>query len=144
MSDNPLGRIPAHDRVSIRAVLVDDGEDPAQALTDAGIIDPIAVRVVFGETPDLSGGVLGDGITPNLVAVLETVQAEDEPSESSSESGGPRSQGNGAPRPGESSPDQSVTTTLPAAYGLKPLAPVGGSAPGRRRATGPSAKRLPP
>lgn len=74
MSDNPLDRLPAYDRVSIRAVLVHDGEDPAAALAEAGIFDPIAIPVMLGDGADLSGTLLGDGITPNLMAVLETVR----------------------------------------------------------------------
>jgi hypothetical protein len=46
MNDNPLDRIPKHDRVSLRAVVVDDGEDPGPALRAAGIFDPIAVPIV--------------------------------------------------------------------------------------------------
>ncbi len=69
MSDNPLDRIPAHDRVSLRAVIVPDGVDPGPAQAQAGIIDPIALSVWFGEDqPDAS---FGDGFTPNLTAVLE-------------------------------------------------------------------------
>jgi hypothetical protein len=76
MSDNPLDRIPSFDRVSIRAVVVSDGEDPSHALAEAGIFDPISLPVVFGENqPDFR---FGDGITPNLTAVLESDQEVDE------------------------------------------------------------------
>ena len=76
MSDNPLDRIASFDRVSIRAVVVSDDEDPSQALSEAGIFDPISLPVVFGEDqPDFS---FGDGITPNLTAVLEPDQEVDE------------------------------------------------------------------
>ncbi len=74
MSNNPLDRLPAYDRVSIRAVLVQDGEDPSAALAEAGIFDPIAIPVMLGDGADLSGTLLGDGITPNLMAVLEIVR----------------------------------------------------------------------
>jgi hypothetical protein len=72
MSRNPLGHLPAFNQVSIRAVLVSEGEDAGPALSEAGIVNPIAIPVVRGETLDLSGGILGDGLTPNLTAVLET------------------------------------------------------------------------
>ncbi len=75
MSDNPLDRIPGLDRVSIRAVVVMEGEDPAPLLAAAGIVDPVAVPVVFGENaPDRS---FGDGLTPNLTAVVEFDQQAD-------------------------------------------------------------------
>ena len=72
VSDHPLDRIPAFNRVSIRAVLVQQGQDPGPALAAAGILNPIAIPVVLGEQVELSSGILGDGITPNLTAVLET------------------------------------------------------------------------
>ena len=77
MSDNPLDRIPAYNRVSIRAALVHGDEDPGPALAAAGIVASIAIPVVMGEDIDLPGGILGDGITPNLMAVLETEQPDD-------------------------------------------------------------------
>ncbi len=61
MSDNPVDRIHPHDRISIRAVLVHDGEDPGPALAAAGIFNPIAIRVVLGENLPMAGG-LGDGL----------------------------------------------------------------------------------
>ena len=48
--DNALDRIPAFSRVSIRAVLVNEGEDPGPALAEARIVNPIAIPVVLGET----------------------------------------------------------------------------------------------
>ena len=74
MDNAPLADIPAHNRVSIRAVLVQAGVDPGPALRAAGILDPIAIPVVLGEDPSVPGGILGDGVTPNLRAVLETEQ----------------------------------------------------------------------
>jgi len=116
MSDDPMDRVPAFDRVSVAAVVVRDGEDPTAALLKAGITDPIAVPVVFGE--DLPAGILGDGVTPNLVAVIETEQQEDDDTS-------PHAAINRV----ESHLDQTqsptaVTGTLPAAFGMKPLAPV--------------------
>jgi hypothetical protein len=118
MSDNPLDRIPSFDRVSIRAVVVSDDEDPSQALMEAGIFDPISLPVVFGEDqPDFR---FGDGITPNLTAVLEPDQEVDEfdPANQPASNRG---------RPAESQPSQQTrpaTATLPAAYGAQPIAPV--------------------
>jgi hypothetical protein len=135
MSDNPLDRIPSHDRVSVRAVLVRDGEDPGPALTAAGIADPIALPVMFGEgQPDVS---FGDGFTANLTAVLEPDQAEDDVDPSVGEqgystdgydpAGGPDDAGTvtKAGSAGGAVPAARLTTTsLPSAYGLQPLAPV--------------------
>jgi hypothetical protein len=55
-------------------VLVREGEDASAALAEAGFAETVSVPVVVGEQPDLSGGILGDGVTPNVVAVLETGQ----------------------------------------------------------------------
>jgi hypothetical protein len=118
MSDNPLDKLPAHDRVSIRAVLVHEGEDASAALAEAGFADTISVPVVLGEQPDLPGGILGNGITANLTAVLETEEEQAfDPS--------PGSQPDTArPDRGNVGPSGSASTMLPAAFGLQPLAPV--------------------
>jgi hypothetical protein len=118
MSDDPLGRIASHDRVSIRAVLARNGEDPSAALARAGIIDAVALPVVVGEDADLPGGILGDGITPNVTAVLETEAQEG--FESSAGGGAAPAQ----PALDAARPFGLVTATLPAAYGMRSFAPV--------------------
>jgi hypothetical protein len=118
MSENPLHSIHAHDRVSIRAVLVHDGEDPSAALAAAGIADPIALRVVLGDDPHTFGGMLGDGRTPNLTAVLETEYEDDSGSAHPSPPGKASSQPDAAPR------RDPVSAMLPAASGMQPLQPV--------------------
>jgi hypothetical protein len=115
---NPMDKLPAHNRVSIRAVLVHEGEDPSAALAEAGFVNAVAIPVVLGEQPDLSGGILGDGITPNLTAVLET---EQEDASDLSFGTQPRS---ARAAPGASPPSGPATTTLPPAYGMQPLSPV--------------------
>lgn len=73
MSDSPLDNIPIFNRVSIPAVLVQEGDDPTAALAEAGILEPIALSVLLQEDVlDPSMGILGDGITPNIQAVLES------------------------------------------------------------------------
>jgi hypothetical protein len=118
MSDNPLDKVPAHNRVSIRAVLVHEGEDASAALAEARFADTVSVPVVLGEQPDLSGGILGNGITPDVVAVLETEQGDDVDTSANA-------------RPGTARPGRSdvrsfgpVTSVLPTAFGMRPLAPV--------------------
>jgi hypothetical protein len=122
MSDNPLDHIPSHDRVSLKAVVVRDGEDPEPALAAAGIYDPVALPVVFGE-PDIG---FGDGITPNLSAILETHSG---PGDDFAPLSGARPasteaqpSATGFALDGRSS--SAVTTTLPATFGMQPLAPV--------------------
>lgn len=117
MDDNPLDRIPSYDRVSIRAVVVDDDEDPGQALSEAGIVDPIALPVVFGEDPpDRS---FGDGFTPNVTAVLEPDQEEDDDFDDAPQRGKDTPQQRGSVRQ-----TRPTAASLPAAYGMQPLAPV--------------------
>jgi hypothetical protein len=119
MSDDPMHDLPAFNRVSIRAVLVSDGEDLQAALAAAGLVDPVAVPVVLGDEPHPPDGILGDGITPNLTAVLETEQEEAFDAVSDTEPSTTGAVADGA------RPTQWVTTRLPAAFGKRPLAPVG-------------------
>jgi hypothetical protein len=121
MSDDPMSRIPAYDRISIRAVLVSEGEDAAAALARAGIIDAVAIPVVLGDDPNLFGGILGDGFTPNPSGVLET---EDEEIFESMGGGGGTVPKTERPAANEGSPSRSVSSMLPAAFGMKSLAPV--------------------
>ncbi len=118
MSDNPLDHISSFDMVSFRAVLVAQGEDPGQALSDAGIIDPVALPVILGDNPTLPTGILGDGLTPNIVAVLQTEQP-DGVGDAEPAMGGRLGSGSQMAQPA-----RAFTKTLPAAFGNKPLAPV--------------------
>jgi hypothetical protein len=118
MTNDPTDKPPAFNRVSIRAVLVHEGDDPTEALAKAGFSDVISIPVILGDDPHLSGGILGNGITPNLVAILETEQEdaiEDEPGTQPDPS---RSASEAAP------PSTPATANLPAAFGIRPLAPV--------------------
>jgi hypothetical protein len=129
MSDNPLDRIPSFDRVSVRAVVVMEGEDPGPLLAAAGIVDPVAVPAVFGDAaPDRS---FGDGFTPNVSAVVEFDQeaggfssgADEQEDDGGSDDGGPAGTRSAAAEPGQQA-SASGTVTLPSAHGMKPLAPV--------------------
>jgi hypothetical protein len=118
LTDDPLDSLSSFDRVSIRAVLARDGEDPSAALAAAGIFDPIAIPVIIGDDPHPTGGILGDGITPNLIAMPETKYE-----------GGfdplPYRQQLVAQRGTAAKPSyRSGTRMLPAAFGLRPLAPI--------------------
>ena len=123
MSDNPMDRLSSFDRVSVRAVLVHEGEDPTAALAAAGIIDAIVVPVVMGDDLDLSSGILGNGITPNLTAVLETEQQDDTFDDGDGSQQG-STQPSAQPSTGAAPSSGPATTMLPAAYGIQPLAPV--------------------
>jgi hypothetical protein len=115
MSSNPVDRAPATDQLSLRAVLVNQGEDPAAALAEAGIIDAVAIPVVVGDDPNLHGGILGDGRTPNLVAVLET-----EPQDR------PKAKRRGMTRSPPATARSAAPSTIvaPAAFGVRSLAPI--------------------
>jgi hypothetical protein len=123
MSDNPMDKLPAHNRVSIRAVLVHEGDDASAALAEAGFAEAVAIPVVLGEQPDPPGGILGDGITANMIAVLETEQEEDCDATSAAQPPVVR-QPAAQSRPSTARPSGPVTATLPPAYGMQPLAPV--------------------
>lgn len=118
MSDARAEKPPAHNRVSIRAILVHEGEDATAALAEAGLVDVISIPVVLGEDSHLPEGILGDGITQNLTAVLETVQQEASDAFSSPPAATAGSDREATPEP------RPATTTLPAAFGTRPLAPV--------------------
>jgi hypothetical protein len=119
MSDDPMDNLPAFNRVSIRAVLVEDGEDPSHALAEAGFAEAVAIPVVLGEDLDLSGGILGNGITPNLIAMLETEIEDDEHGAAPGCTPGQVQATSEAPPT-----SRLATTNLPAAFGVQPLAPV--------------------
>jgi hypothetical protein len=70
MNDDPLERLPAFNRISVRAVLDTGDGDVQAALAEAGIFDPVAVPVLLGDDALQAGAFLGDGMTPNLVGVL--------------------------------------------------------------------------
>ena len=119
MSDDSMDKPPAFNRVSIRAVVVEDGEDPGHALAEAGFAEAVAIPVVLGEDLNAAGGILGNGVTPNLTAVLE---ADVEDDEENIVVGTRTDQARAtAETPPSSGP---VTTNLPAANGGRPLAPV--------------------
>ena len=122
MGDDTPDTIPSFARVSVAAVLVFEGEDPNSALTQAGILDPIAVEVRIGETEDPSQGFLGDGVTPNLRAILETDQG-DQRRDASSGGVDASSIGRIAAR--------SAATNPPLPSGNRPFAPVRGSGTNR-------------
>lgn len=117
MSDDPLDRIPSFDRISIRAVVVEDGDNPGPALAAAGIFDPIAVPMMYGEDqPSLA---FGDAITQNLTAVLEPEQQDNDFDAAPD----PRPDTKPVTASDSSAASGSTTANLPAAFGSRPLAP---------------------
>ena len=113
VSENALNDLPGFNRLSIRAVLVNEGEDPAPALAEAGIIP-----VMLGDNVDLPGGILGNATTPNLTAILEIEYQDDF---DASPDARPDETGAG---PDAARSNEPGTTMLPAAFGPQPLAPV--------------------
>jgi hypothetical protein len=65
--DDPLSQILAHDRVSIPAILIVDGDDSVASPVDAGIYDPVTIPVTIG---DDSTVMLGDCFTESITAVF--------------------------------------------------------------------------
>lgn len=121
MSADPLDIIPSFARVSVPAVLVSGDANPGAALAEAGITDPIAVEVRIGETLDHSQGLFGDGLTPNLTAVLETQNRNP----TSAHPAGQQAASGFVGQVARSVPGGA--TNLPTAFGIRPFAPVRGS-----------------
>ncbi len=123
---NPMDSLHDFDTVSLRAVVVRDGQDPGAALAEAGIFDPIAVAMEFDDDLGASGHLLGDGITPNLTAVLEMDAPEPSDAGFDMPMGQPQdpSGSMSAPETGFDPGVSTITTRLPAAFGMQPLAPV--------------------
>ena len=118
MDDDLADALAKANRVSIRAILLPDGEDAAQALAENGIDNPVVVPFIYANETFDSGGVMGDGRTPNVVATLE----RDQNDRSNAESG---SSPPATHQPvGAAGLEVPTTMTLPAAFGIKPLAPV--------------------
>ena len=117
MEDDLAQRFAKANRVSIRAVLVSDqGVDIHAALAKAGIFEPVAIPVLLGDKPNLSSGILGDGITPNVTGMLEP----DAPEARHVEPARPEPKASSFRKRYQPPP----TANLPAAFGLKPMAPV--------------------
>jgi hypothetical protein len=115
MTDDPVTGGANSNRVSIWAVLAFDGEDVTQALNQAGIFDPVVVPATFSDAGDPRGGILGDGITPNLTAEIEAAEPA---------SFTPDAETLPAPTGMEQPSDQTVTADAPTAYGAQPFAPI--------------------
>ncbi len=107
-------RLAAANRVSIRAVMASQVQDMRQALLDSDILDPVTIPFALDDgAPDSAAG-LGDGMTPNLQAILEMGEAEPPDSDE-------------WPQDVPAQPLQTpsaATTTTPAAYGQRALAPI--------------------
>lgn len=127
MEDDPAQRLAKANRVSIRAVLVSDQNvDVQSVLAKAGIFDPVAIPVLLGDKPDVPHGIFGDGVTPNLTGILEP----DAPDALDARHAEPAPHEPGASKHASGTRRQPLpTANLPAAFGLKPMAPV------RRRPT---------
>jgi hypothetical protein len=122
MDDDILQRFAAASRVSLRAVLVEDGEDAGAALAQAGIFDAVAVPVVIGADGALPGGLLGSGMAANLTGTLEAdaLAPFDEAGLGSRDRRVPDLE----QRVAEAAGGSGGTLTLPAAFGRRPMAPV--------------------
>jgi len=118
-----MDSLPSFNRVSVRAVLVQQGEDPGPRLSAAGIYDPITVPVLVDQDQSHSGVILGDGFTRNLTAVLET-EAESSPGAAADTQPGTGRGDAGSTQSGSTQSGWPGTTMLPAAFGSQPLAPV--------------------
>ena len=123
---NPMDSLHDFDMVSLRAVVVSDGQDPGVALAEAGILDPVALAMEFDDDPGASSRLLGDGITPNLTAVLEMDASEPSNAGFAMPTGQPQdASGSTSAHETGVGPEVGTTTTrLPAAFGIQPLAPV--------------------
>jgi muramidase (phage lysozyme) len=117
------------------------------ALAQAGFIDPVSLPMWIGQGhPDAS---FGDAFTPSLTAVLEHHLPDAfGPDDGSHDPRFDRHDGGAGVDPGRGDTSQPpaapVTVTLPAAFGLQPLAPVRQRGYAGRIADKPSAMVRPP
>ena len=118
MTSDPPGTLPAYNRVSIRAVLVHEGEDPSAALAAAGLVNAVVVPVVLGDASGQPAAGQRGGIVPNLPAVLQFDAAGSFAAPFGSQPVATSIASASIPAPAP------VTQTLPAAFGGKPLAPI--------------------
>lgn len=125
-AEDTAQRLIEAERVSVRVVVVADGEDPTPHLLKAGIVDPVIVPFAWADD-ERSAGMMGDGRTSGVTATLEF---DDEAGESFAQHADP------ADRPAVNPPSgsnlvsgsdpvsETRTVQLPEAFGLKPMAPV--------------------
>jgi hypothetical protein len=73
--ENTAQRLIASDQVSVRVVVVAEGQDPTPHLLEAGIVDPVVVPFAWADT-QASAGVMGDGSTTSVSATLEFDEAD--------------------------------------------------------------------
>lgn len=125
MNDDASGNIPAWNKVSLRAVLVDGNGHPGAALQEAGIFGPVAVPVVFRDDDDLPSFILGDGMTPNLAGILVADADEDL---------GAAPVGGAPARPDRTGADAAAVATATPAFGYRSFAPIN---PNGGRSVGP-------
>src|SRR5579871_4982203 len=117
-------RLLASERLSIKAVLVEAGEDPLPLLREAGITEflsiPVALDADIGTATALS-----DGRGASITAAWEPDQAE----ESDHSPTDANAQDDEADAGGSNSHVQlrRRAVNLPGAFGLRPVAPVDGS-----------------
>ena len=118
MADDAAARLQAANRVSVRAILTDDGDDVQAALAEAGIFAPVSIPVLVLDDPDEPPGFLGNGITPNVIGVLQADEIPDDQADIQSAA------------PGQITPKRQVAaardsrTPTPRVSGIHAFAPV--------------------
>jgi len=113
-------RLLQSERVTVKAVMVADDEDPAPHLLAAGIVEPVSIPFAFdddGATP----ASMGDGWTPGVTGILEFDDegGADSPPFDAAEENLPSTQDDGEPEE-----PRERTANLPGAFGMSPMAPV--------------------
>ncbi len=120
--EDPARRLIESEQVSVRAVVVPDGEDPTPYLLKAGIVDPVAIPFTWGDD-QMAARSMGNGWTD---AVPATLVFDDD---SDDEDGGFPQDAEFRQSPPErpappASASQPRTVQLPEAFGARPMAPV--------------------
>jgi hypothetical protein len=114
-------RLLAGERLSIRAVLTEAGENPLPLLRAAGITEFLSVPVAM-DADIGTAAAFGDGRGSSITATWEPDQAEER--DDSPTDAGAQGDGASAGRSDSHAQVRRRAVNLPGAFGLRPVAPI--------------------
>ncbi len=119
-TQDPAQRLLESERISIKAVLVEAGEDPMPLLREAGITEILSLPVAL-DADSGTASALADGWGSSITATWEPDQDEEadfptdaDPQDTASD--------DSASHADPATPSRAIN--LPAAFGMRPMAPI--------------------